>query len=97
MPASSVRNTASPSASNTTDEADARVENAAGIVEVEPSQDLDAVLREALERYEAGWEKDRQNQSDAYDLGDEVAQWDPIAWRQRKDEQRPILTVNKCP
>jgi hypothetical protein len=54
LPASSVRNTASPSASNTTDEADARVENAAGIVEVEPSQDLDAVLRETLERYEAG-------------------------------------------
>ena len=43
-----------PSASNITDEADASVENAAGIVEVEPSQDLDAVMREALERYEAG-------------------------------------------
>jgi Phage P22-like portal protein len=97
------RDTASEPESNTLDEAEAKAAeaNEAGIPEVAPSDDLDAVHAEALERYEAGWEKDRQNQSDAYDdlkfLADDEGQWDPRAWQQRKDEQRPILTVNKCP
>src|SRR5262245_25059637 len=93
------RDTASTSESDTTDEGEAdRVEtNEAGIPEVAPSDDLDKVHAEALERYEAGWEKDRQNQSDGYDdlrfLADDEGQWDPRAWQARKDEQRPILTV----
>jgi hypothetical protein len=78
-----------------------KIEPRAGIEAVAPPDDLDAVHAEALERYEAGWEKERQNQNDAYDdlkfLADDIAQWDPIAWQQRKNEQRPILTVNKCP
>lgn len=99
-PATVTRDTASTTATDIAEENEVE-SNAAGIVEVAPSEDLDAVLSEALDRYEAGWEKDRQNQSDAYDdlkfLGDEVAQWDAVAWQQRKNEQRPILTVNKCP
>ena len=63
--------------------------------------DLDAVHKEACDRYEQAWEKDRQNQRDAYDdlkfLCEEEAQWDGVALAQRKEEQRPVLTVNKCP
>jgi hypothetical protein len=63
--------------------------------------DLKAVHKEAAERYEEAWEKERQNQSAAYDdlrfLSEEEAQWDGVALRQRRDEQRPVLTVNKCP
>jgi hypothetical protein len=96
------RDTASTSVSDTADDESPQAEaNETGVPEVADSDDLDAVHAEALVRYEAGWEKDRQNQSDAYDdlrfLADDEGQWDPRAWQQRKDEQRPILTVNKCP
>lgn len=96
------RNTASEQASDTADaEQEQPKTNAAGIPEVADSDDLDAVLTEALQRYEAGFEKDRQNQSDAYEdlrfLADDEAQWDPVAWAERKDTQRPILTHNKTP
>jgi hypothetical protein len=69
--------------------------------QVEDAADLQAVHKEAVDRYETAWEKDRRNQLDAYDdlrfISEEESQWDPIALRARKDEQRPILTVNKCP
>jgi len=65
------------------------------------AEDLDAVHKEAVERYEQAWEKDRQNQRDAYDdlkfLSEEEAQWDGAALRDRRDSNRPVLTVNKCP
>jgi len=65
------------------------------------TNDLEAVFKEAFDRYEQAWEKDRENRAAAYDdlrfLSEEEAQWDGVALQQRKDEQRPILTVNKCP
>ena len=65
------------------------------------AEDLDAVHDEAVERYECAWDKDRQNQHDAYDdlrfLAEEEAQWDGAALRDRRDSNRPVLTVNKCP
>lgn len=68
----------------------------------EPATDLEAVHKEAMERYEAGWSKDRSNQNEAYEdlrfLADaETGQWDAKARADRESEQRPILTVNKCP
>src|SRR5262245_22288877 len=71
---------------------------------VEPTAeatDLPEVHREAMDRYEQGWQKDRQNQRDAYDdlefLGSDTGQWDQRALQERITQNRPILTVNKCP
>jgi hypothetical protein len=65
------------------------------------AEDLEAVHDEAVERYEQAWEKERQNQRDAYDdlkfLSEEDAQWDGRALQERRDANRPILTVNKVP
>lgn len=65
------------------------------------AEDLDAVHKEACDRYEQAWEKDRQNQRDAYDdlkfLSEEEAQWDGAALAERKESNRPVLTVNKVP
>ena len=65
------------------------------------ADDLEAVHDEAVERYEQAWEKERQNQRDAYDdlrfLSEEEAQWDGAALAERRDSNRPVLTVNKCP
>jgi hypothetical protein len=69
--------------------------------ELADADDLDAVHREAMERYEAGWEKDRDNQARAFEdlrfLSEEDAQWDARALSERRTANRPILTVNKCP
>jgi len=57
-------------------------------------------LEEAIKRYRAGWEKDRDNQRLAYeDLAflAEEGQWETRARAEREAEGRPILTVNKCP
>lgn len=89
----------------TTDEPDADDRVPAGQNDLPPegadAADLDAVHKEAVERYEQAWEKDRQNQRDAYDdlrfLSEEEAQWDGLALRDRRDSNRPVLTVNKCP
>ena len=58
------------------------------------------VHAEALDRYERGYNKDRKNQDLAYEdlrflVGD--GQWEELAKQQRESEQRPILTINKCP
>jgi len=69
--------------------------------ELADAEDLDAVHREAMERYEAGWEKDSENQARAFEdlrfLSEEDAQWDGRALQERRSTNRPILTVNKCP
>jgi len=65
------------------------------------TEDLEAVHKEACERYEQSWEKDRENQKAAYDdlrfLSEEEAQWESVALQERREQQRPILTVNKVP
>lgn len=67
-----------------------------------PTTDLGHVHKEALERYERGFLHDRHNVDAAYDdlrflVDEENAQWDPKALKQRLDDGRPALTVNKCP
>ena len=55
---------------------------------------------EALLRYEAGYNKERKNQDLAYEdlkFLTEEGQWEAIAKQVRESEQRPILTINKCP
>ena len=100
MPAASARDTASSTTSTTT-EAEPTVDSETGLPEVAPANDLDEVHNEAIERYETAWEKDRENQTNAYDdlkfIADDAAQWDAAALTQRRGEQRPVLTVNKCP
>jgi hypothetical protein len=56
-----------------------------------PSSDLDAVHKEAVENYTAGWTKDRENQAAAYDdlrfLADaEEDQWEEKAKKDREAE-----------
>lgn len=63
------------------------------------AKDTDDVHAEALKQYERGYNRDRDNQSAAYDdlkfLADEN-QWDEKARKEREAEGRPILVVNKC-
>ena len=65
------------------------------------TEDLAEVHKEAVKRYEQSWERERDNQEKAYDdlrfLCEEEAQWDGKALQDRRDQQRPILTVNKIP
>jgi hypothetical protein len=99
-PATTARNT------NTVDETPAEnepLESEPELAEVDlaPSDDLEAVHKEAVDRYQDGWEKDRENQGEAYDdlkfLAENEAQWDTRALQERRAENRPILTVNKVP
>jgi len=104
-PAAETRVTASEPASSEEDERD---EQKVGDIPVgkseEPddvasSDDLEAVHKEAMERYQQGWQKDRDNQQWAYDdlrfMSEDEAQWDSRALNERRLENRPILTVNK--
>ncbi len=65
-------------------------------------EDEGDILKEALKRYQAGWEHDRDNKSNAYEdlkfmVDEEGAQWDAKSRQTREDQSRPILTINKCP
>lgn len=63
----------------------------------ESNEDL---IKLAREIYEAGFDKDRDNQDQAYEDLKFIAgenQWDPTALQQRTDEDRPALVVNQCP
>src|SRR5690348_11101951 len=55
----------------------------------------------ALKQYERGFTKERINIDEAYyDLrfaAQDRAQWDEKAWRNRYEQGRPIITVNKVP
>jgi hypothetical protein len=56
-------------------------------------------LSEAMKRYERGYERERENMDLAYEdlefrAGD---QWDAIAEKCRREESRPVLTVNQIP
>ncbi len=62
----------------------------------------DDLIKLAREIYQAGFDKDRENQEQAYiDLkfiaGDEDVHWDPKARAERIDEGRPALVVNQGP
>jgi hypothetical protein len=63
-------------------------------------ESLDDIHAEALKRYQRGYEKDRENQSRAYEDLKFLAgenQWDEKARQERDDEGRPVLVVNKVP
>lgn len=65
------------------------------------AEDLDDIHKEALERYNTGWQRDRSNQERAYEdlrfLSDaDSGQWDSAIKRQRVADGRPVLTVDKC-
>src|SRR6266849_9987587 len=76
-----------------------------------PKKSAEVVLTEAerdklVERfkdeYQAGWNKDRDNQEEAYrDLSligdDKTEHWDADALTERTDESRPALIVNQSP
>jgi hypothetical protein len=62
----------------------------------------DDLIKRFQEEYEAGWNKDRDNQDEAYrDLrligDDKTEHWDQEALTERTDEGRPALIVNQCP
>jgi hypothetical protein len=62
----------------------------------------DDLIKRFQEEYEAGWNKDRDNQDEAYrDLrligDDKTEHWDQDALTERTDEGRPALIVNQCP
>jgi len=64
----------------------------------------DDIVRRFREEYEAGYNKDRDNQDQAYkdlkfiaDVDGTGGQWDPKALQERSDEERPVLVVNQCP
>jgi len=62
--------------------------------------DKDDVHAEAMDRYEAGWNRDRKNQDLAYEDLNFLAgegQWDAKSLQARKQEDRPVLIVNKTP
>jgi hypothetical protein len=72
------------------------------IDEVEEDCDSPWDIADIRAEYEAGFNRDRDNQNEAYlDLkyvaGDPSVHWDPDAWQQRTDESRPALIVNQCP
>lgn len=65
------------------------------------SEDLEDIHKEALARYDTGWQRDRSNQERAYEdlrfLADaDNGQWDSAIKKQRVADGRPVLTVNKC-
>src|SRR5258706_4563083 len=62
----------------------------------------DKLVKRFKEEYEAGWNKDRDNQEEAYrDLrligDDKTEHWDADALTERTDEGRPALIVNQSP
>lgn len=66
----------------------------------ESSKASDKVIEQARERYDRGWQREKQNQAEAYyDLkfrrGHKEDQWDPEALHVRRD--RPVLTINEIP
>ena len=66
----------------------------------DPAQDK--LVQRFQAEYQAGWEKDRENQEEAYRdlrlIGDDKAEhWDNAALVERTDEGRPALIVNQCP
>jgi len=62
----------------------------------------DELVERFKEEYQAGWNKDRNNQEEAYrDLrligDDKTEHWDGDALTERTDEGRPALIVNQSP
>jgi len=71
-----------------------------------PAKDAkdDDLVGRYREEYEAAYNKDRENQDEAYrdlnfiaDTDGNGGQWDAKALQERTDEGRPVLTVNQCP
>lgn len=62
--------------------------------------DTDGVCKTALERYSRSLERERDNIHNAYEnmafVWDDE-QWDARVKRERLDEDRPCLTINRCP
>src|SRR5712672_2281610 len=63
---------------------------------------LDKLIERFKDEYQAGWNKDRDNQEEAYrDLrligDDKTEHWDADALTERTDEGRPALIVNQSP
>jgi len=63
---------------------------------------LDKLIERMKDEYQAGWNKDRDNQEEAYrDLrmigDDKTEHWDADALTERTDEGRPALIVNQVP
>src|SRR5258706_1665737 len=62
----------------------------------------DELVQRFKDEYQAGWNKDRDNQEEAYrDLrligDDKTEHWDPDALTERTDEGRPALILNQVP
>src|SRR5258706_6765588 len=61
----------------------------------------DKLIERFKDEYQAGWNKDRDNQEEAYrDLrligDDKTEHWDPDALTERTDEGRPALILIRC-
>lgn len=68
----------------------------------ETKADTDGLVERFKEEYDAGWQKDRDNQEEAYrDLrligDDRTEHWDSVALSERTGDGRPALIVNQVP
>jgi Phage P22-like portal protein len=62
----------------------------------------DKLIERFKDEYEAGWNKDHDNQEEAYKdlrlIGDDKSEhWDSVALAERSEEGRPALIVNQTP